>query len=248
MKETIKKHTNIQKKLIRWKNIIAAVVILFLFSASLFYIALTQEEKADPISEKLIRKRAADWLNEKTTIHKEPNELNDDDFAKITTFGLGGKDIWDIKLLEKFTNLNEFEIHSVHYPERLIPGWMKILEKYCNFNLDERFTLDLGPLGKLSNLEILNLNSSPVKNIKPLSNLIDLKHLILNSTLVTDLEPVKGMINLDALYLVNTKVSNLEPLMEHKNLKRLYISGCKNIKDKQVENLQKACPNLRIFK
>jgi hypothetical protein len=44
-------HIGIQKKSSRCRYITAAVVILFLIAASLFYAALTQEQKPDQASE-----------------------------------------------------------------------------------------------------------------------------------------------------------------------------------------------------
>lgn len=48
------------------------------------------------------------------------------------------------------------------------------------------------------------------------------------------------------LVIANTQIVNLEPLMGLKNLKNLFIENCPNITDEQVEELQKALPNLNI--
>ena len=54
------------------------------------------------------------------------------------------------------------------------------------------------------------------------------------------------MTNLEILDLQVTLISDLEPLKKLTNLKTLYIKDCPNIIDEQVEDLQKALPNLQI--
>ena len=127
---------------------------------------------------------------------------------------------------------------------------------------------DIKPLEKLSNLQILELNTVAVRNIKPLSGLVNLKRMSLINTQVSnlqpikglahlqslrlvdsqvsDLEPLKGLTNLQNLYLSLTQVSDLEPIKGLKNLVELWLEHCNNITDQQVEDLQKALPKLTI--
>ena len=46
--------------------------------------------------------------------------------------------------------------------------------------------------------------------------------------------------------LDDTQVIDLEPIRNLINLKQLFLRNCKNITDEQVEDLQKALPNLEI--
>ena len=227
--------------------IIPTIVILFSIIAALLYAALTMEPEPDPASENFIRRSAAGWINTTTLLHKEPNDLNDSDFAKVTKLSIGYY-VWDLRLLKKFTNLKELQLTNTRYPKNSVPKWLNILAKYGNYNLEKRFILDLNPIENLYNLEILNLDGSSCKNINPVSNLVNLRYLNLNNTQVTNLNSLKGAINLDTLCIINTSVSNLEPLMELKYLQRLFITKCDNITDKQVEDLQKALPNLIIIR
>ena len=245
----------------KW-NYVMIVFIVLLVIASLTYIFLTQNQEPDPASEAIIRYVAAAQLN------KDPNDLNDEDFTQIRELTLSIRayiaakqlhkkpsdltsedtyqildyitknmklnysavmsviylELSDFRLLNKFRNLQSLTISSVRLPEKNIPRWMKILEKLGIYNLSERFYIDLSPLKNLSGLNTLSLDSSHVKNIKPLSKLINLKELKLNGTKVSDLEPIKDIQNLDSLFIRN----------------------CPNITDEQVEDLQKALPNLQI--
>ncbi len=223
-----------KNKLLWRKYQLAAVIILFLITASWVFILLTQERKPDPASEKIIRKAAAGQLN------KDPNELTDEDFAKITQLNIDPillidvliienseiKSVYlsNVNLLEKFVNLQELEFTYVLYPQERIPKWMKFLARYGVIDLSDRFYIDLKPLENLTNLTKIGFYSSNIKNIEPLAKLS----------------------KLETLSLMATQVCELEPLKELKNLKKLNISSCPNITDEQIEDLQKASPNLEI--
>ena len=70
------------KKLSKYKYIIAVVCCVLLVIVTLVFAALRWEPEPDPKSEKIIRKAAAKELN------KDPNELTDEDFAKILEFNI----------------------------------------------------------------------------------------------------------------------------------------------------------------
>jgi internalin A len=302
---------------------IIVTACLLLIIATIVLILLTQEQKPDPFSEAIIRKVAARVLSNESNIHKEPNDLNDEDFAKISEIRLGlsqvsssltspSQELADIKILEKCSNLKTLRLENINYPKQAIPIWMEILSKFGIYDLKKRFTIDLRPIENLHSLQLLQIYNVPVKNIKPLSGLTNLQRLFLENSQVSDIKSLKGLINLNILSLNDSKVSNLEPLKDlvnlqslfldatkvsdleplkglksldtliasntlitdieplknmstlrqlfiHKtqvsdlepikglvNLKSLYISGCNNISDQQVNDLQKALPNLKI--
>ena len=248
----MQKQSHPQKKPFYRRYIIAVSVILFLISA-------------------ILREIVAMQLN------KDPNDLGDEDFAKITELPLNNryinsnkrlKILYDLESLKKFTNLQVLQLVNIKFPESKIPKWMRMLEKFGIINTKERFVIDLTPLEKLTHLKKLNLQGTPIKNIKPLSNLSDLENLYLANTFISDLEPikelvnlqllsvsnthisnlepVKGLINLETLNISNTLISNLEPLNGLKELKNLFIITSENITDKQVQELQKALPDLKL--
>ena len=179
----MQKQSNSQKKHSRRKYLIATVIFFLCIFAGLIYRAMTWEPKPDPASEKIIREIASKQLNE------DPNELIDEDFARVKALSIKDTSLIDIMLLEKFTNLQELIIQNVKIAK---PTWMKVFTK---LGVDmKRFSIDLSPLEKLPNLEMLVIYT-PVKNIKPFKNMTNLKelHLVYN---VSDLRPIKYLKNL----------------------------------------------------
>jgi len=218
-----------------WRYFIASAIIPLLITAALLFIYFTQEQKADPTSARIIREVVAQRL------HTNPNELTNEDFASITTFRLKNIKLCDVKLLEKFTNLQELEMSSLRYPESAIPKWMILLSKLGIYDFSKRFVIDLSPLEKLAKLEKIDIISTSVKDIKPLSNLINLKRLMLNRVQITDLEPVMGLKNLRELIVIDASISNIEPLKGLTNLQVIEIgfSEISNLEPlRELKNLQ----------
>lgn len=225
-----------KKKSSRRKYIIAAGIIFLLITPVLIVISLMRQ--GDPASEKIILEAAAKQLN------KNLNDLTDEDFLKIKVFEIRDAKLSDIKAIEKFTNLQELRLYNIYSPENEIPKWAMILAKYGFYNIEKRKLIDLMPLKKLNKLQKLecciaipvigeleainfilsSIKYSPFQNISPLSNLNNLKELNLKGTNISNLKPIKKLIK----------------------LQELNIQNCKNITDKQVEDLQKALPNLKI--
>jgi len=287
--------SNKSRKQSRRKYIIAVLFFLCVLAGYIIWVVTWHSEtsKLQKESELLIRKYAA------RSFQKAPDQLKDEDFLQVTRLMIGEHEfssapliteLSDIKLLEKFTNLEILSLGRIIYPRKETPKWMSVLSKYGFYDIDKRFSLDLGPIAKLQNLKILSICNTNVKSIRPLSNLtnlqkldlsgtdikdieslselINLERLVLNDTAVNDLspirnlkkleylsimrvnitnlEPIRELTNLQILYVYQTQISDLEPLKELTNLQRLYISGCNNITDQQVEDLQKALPNLEI--
>jgi len=236
------------KKSSKRKYIIAAFVIFLCIFAGLTYRAMTWEPKPDPESERVIRRFAAEQLN------KDPNELTDTDFAKITTFSfseinangapvLTNKEITDIKLLGKFINLQDLTLGVVHLPVNRIPEWMKVLAKFGVYDLEEKYALDLSPLDKLNQLENVTMIGTSIRDIKPLAGLTNLKRLRLMDTKVNDLVPLRNLTTLEELDIKQSPVSNLEPIKNMTNLKFLDIQGTKVSNLEPIANLT----NLRNF-
>ena len=239
-----------QKKPSRRKYVIAVCIIVLLIIAGLVF-SLLQEPKLepDPASEVLIRQVASKML------HKDTNDMTDEDFAQIKSFTLGEHmyasvanpiELCDIKLLEKFTGMEWLYLGRISYPRDKISKCMIVLAKFGVIDLKEKFVLDLRPLENLDNLRTLNIFNTPIKSIKPLSSLTNLQSLFIINSKINSVEALKNSVNLQELIINGSEISDLRPLTGLKNLKRLNIKDCKNIKDKQVEDLQKALPYLQI--
>jgi hypothetical protein len=163
-----------QKSSSRKKYIIPVVILLLIIAASVFIIHM--QEQPDPVSEKIICEAAA------KTLRKDTNELTDTDFTKIIYLTLYNKEISDIRMLEKFTNLKELRLGFIYHPPKNIPQWKKILSKLRIITLNKEFTIDLSPLKKLTNLKMLELAGIPFKNITSLEDLVNLEKLTLINT------------------------------------------------------------------
>ena len=231
-----------EKKQSRRKYIIAAVILLLIITFALVLNWFNKEQKPDPVSESIIRAEAAVQLN------KDPNKLTDEDFARITELRLDRVELVEIELLKKFMNLQLLQLSQINYPANEIPKWMSLMAKLGIFDIDKRFALDLSPLEKLHNLEMLSLSCTTINNFKPISGLVNLNYLDLNFTTFSDLKPIRNLKNLYFLNINSSQVSDLKPIMEFKNCRTLFIQGCPNITDSQVEDLQKALPELEILR
>ena len=260
-----------QKKTTRRKYIIG-IFFIILIATSLSLCFFQKEPEPDPESEALIRQLAAESLQ------KDPNDLTDEDLAKITRLSLirnshsdvfNYVEISDIKLLEKFTNLEYLSLRKITFPDKKIPKWAKKLSmlgiecfenRYViNFkplqnltnlnNLDLRNTMisDLRPLKELKKLEKLNLNNTKISNIKPLQNLTNLNYIDLSNTKISDLTPLKDLMKLETLILDKTQISNIESLKNLKNMQKLSIINCPNITNEQIHGLQEIYPELEII-
>ena len=199
------------------KYIFTIVFLLLLLTIVSIYMLLSYNPAPDKASEMIIRQQAA------RTVGKDPNDLTNDDFETISFIYIQGKELCDIKLLEKFTNLQELELYDIHFPSNKIPKWMKILAKLGVVNLSRIDVIDLNPIKKLYNLEKLTIRSTHVKNIKPLKGLLNLDGLDLNKTQVSDLGPLRGLNNLQVIFIEETQLSDIEPLKELTNLQQLFI-------------------------
>jgi Leucine-rich repeat (LRR) protein len=228
------KQSNSEKNLSRSRFIIAAGCLLII--AALVFILLTQESKPDPASEKIIREAVARTFNYETGLSKEPNDLTDEDFARISEVRLGlsqvsssltspSQELADLYILEKFSNLKTLRLENINYPIKAIPQWMKFLAKLGLIDLKKRFAIDLKPIENLHSLQLLQIYNVPVKNIKPLAGLTNLQRLFLENLQLSDLRPIKGLINLKMLGLNDSKVSDLQPLKDMVNLQNLFLDG-----------------------
>lgn len=212
------KSSKSDNKQFRLKFLIS-VLVLLLIVITIFILIFIEQNKPDRASAAVIRMAAARQLN------KDPNELTDADLANIKTLMISSQELCDIKLLEKFNNLEEIVFFLVRFPEKAIPRWIKILGKFGIIDINERSVIDLKPLGKLKNLKMIDFMVAPVINFEPLSKLENLEILSIYSTNNPDVESLKKLNNIKTLYLNN-----------------------QNITDKQIEGLQKALPEVDVVK
>ncbi len=208
------KRDNINKPF-RLKLIISAAVLL-LIVITVFVFILIEQNKPDPASAAVIRAAASIQLG------KDPNELTDEDFVGVTTLMLSSKELRDIKLIEKFTNLEVLHFYGVQLLEA--PKWMKILSKFGLVDIEKRYALDIGPIKKLDNL----------------------KMLLFSETQVSSYEPLSEVKSLESISILFTNIHDFESLKKLKNIKSLSFMENKNITQKDIDELKKALPETKV--
>ena len=210
----------------RWYKI--AALLIFLFIIWILSYDFFQPDRVKISSYYIIRAEAARHLN------KNVDDLTDKDLQRITKFTLVdrtqkgyyiyGLKLSDIKLLRKFRNLRELDLSYV----RPVQGDVPVRKKF------------------LAKLHVVTIPKIPLLDLKPLRGLTSLKVLDLSNTEIYSLEPLKKMKNLRKITLRYSNVSDLRPLKELTNLEELYITESADIKKEQIEDLQKALPELEI--
>ena len=222
------------------------VLLLLCIVTGYLYNVVAWKSESEKLSEKVIREAAAKILN------KDPNQLSTNDFKKITKFYLTDKVLSDIKLIKKFTNLQEFRLNLIYIPKDMntqgksnFPKWKKFLLKFGIIKTPQKTHLDLSPLRKLTNLEEVKLFMVPTNNIKPLAKLSKLKILRLSGTNVSDIKPLRNLINLQELEINVNNKTDYEILKKLKNLQKMELYGT-SITNEQIDDLQKSLPNTTI--
>lgn len=176
--------------------------------------------KSENDDEQIQQKRLEESFKEHFSHIKKPWQLTGSDYKKIKELYISDRDVYDISLLSKLTNLEELEFYNVN---------VKNLE----------------PIANLMNLKELRLRRLPVSNLEPLRNLNNLKKLRLFEIPVRDIEPLRNLTKLEEIRMYDVDANNLDALFNLKNLKVLWLLNVPT-SDKQVEQLQKALPELEI--
>ena len=189
------------------------------------------------------------------------NEFNDSDlqllkaFTNLTKMNLSGcKQITDVGVKE-FINLTELDLSFC--TQITDAGVEEIIRRrnLTNLKLSKTGITDIGliELKELKNLTDLHLSDTAITDnvLNELSDLKNLKRLFLAKTKITDfgVKHLRGQTNLTTLDLSLTQITDigLNELNELKNLKTLFV-GETQVTDEGVTGLQKALPQLNIFR
>ena len=101
---------------------------------------------------------------------------------------------------------------------------------------------DFSPLRHLTNLELLALNKTSLKDLDFLSNLTSLKHLQIEGTTVSDYNNIKLLENLNVLYLGDNDLIELNFLEGTTQIKNINLSG------NNIKSLKPLTDNLELGK
>ncbi len=134
-----------------------------------------------------------------------------------------GSQIKDISGLEKFTNLENLELHF-HAITDISP--LAGLVKLNSLSLGGNPVEDITPLAGLTNLGWLTLFNCQAQDYTPLANLTGLGGLLMDHSTISDASMLSGLTQLWWLSLSNTQVSDVSPLAGLTNLRQLQLAGC----------------------
>ena len=154
----------------------------------------------------------------------------------------------DIRLLAKFTNLKKLDISSIIFPENHIPNTINALASLGIYDINEiNISENHIPQYKkiLAKLGIYDIQRRYAIDLRPLKKLVHLEELKISGAAVKDINPLEGL-NLKHLQLIGVPVSDIKSLKSLSKLQSLEIIHCPNITDKEIEDLQKALPELKI--
>ena len=141
--------------------------------------------------------------------------------------------ITDLRPLSNLTQLVEF--HFWHVPVRPTDLDLRPLAKLINLemlSLEGNWISDVRPLAGLKRLRRLHLSNNQIEDVSPLAGLTELWELFLERNPITDLTPLSGL-NLTDLNISNNpiQVSDISPLAALKELRTLDLlnSGISDI-------------------
>ena len=200
-------------------------------------------------------------------LRKEPSELTESDYksikelslygrglsdisslgnlTNITTLSLSNNQLSDISSLAKLTNITQLWLHNNQLSDiSSLANLTKITKLYLHNNQ----LSDISVLANLTNLTKLYLDSNQLSNISSLSNLTNIIELSLGDTKISNISPLKYLKNIEVLYLGDTDIDDISPLFQLNQIQYLNIQDCKNIKNKQVDDLKKVLPELKIVR
>lgn len=94
---------------------------------------------------------------------------------------------------------------------------------------------EIVPVGRLTNLESLDLSNSMIDDLSPLCTLHNLKSLDISNTAISDLSPLSNSKELKFVNIEKTKVSSLKPLYELTNITKILADGSGLTKEEVYE-------------
>jgi len=185
--------------------------------------------------------------------------------AKLGIINPSKRNKIDLKPITKLKNLKNVNIYGCNI--KSLKPLLKMKDIQSLRFSDSKYD-NIKYISNLTNLQTISFSKIGITDLKVICGLTKLEKIVIDRESFTNLEPLKYLTNLQFLTLQDCKFSDLEPLKELKNLQNLRLSGCKftgleaikeitslqtlyftdcpNITDKQVEDLYKALPNLRI--
>jgi hypothetical protein len=183
------------------------------------------------------------------SIHgRDVNEQNLRDFFRLrltlNSLYIVNCNIRDLEGLENLPNLSELFIQNcITVDNQDLLNGLEGLRKLKSLTISQNpFTLrqpvSIEPIGRLHNLEYLNIYDTGILNLSPLHYLDKLKSLTLSGTGIDNISYIKNLVNLTQLDLANNdKLINIGKLNRLINLQYLDISNTSVSNISPIRNL-----------
>jgi hypothetical protein len=91
--------------------------------------------------------------------------------------------------------------------------------------------LNIDPIEKFMNLQVLNIAQTQIISIEPIKELIDMEDLNISETRITNISALRNLKNLEVLNMDKLPVNDLDPLQGLTNLKLLEMDGLQAAKE-----------------
>ena len=155
---------------------------------------------------------------------------------------------FDFNQLEKFKNLESLKVITPYASNiEALAGLTNL--KYLEIDTNKWRIHDLRPFSGLVNLEFLSLRGQTLllKDCNSISNLKKLNKLSIPSARIYNLDGLDSLENLQELNLSNTEITDANALQKLTGLKSVNLTNVP-LSDEQIEELQRALPELKIVK
>jgi len=153
-----------------------------------------------------------------------------------------------ISNLDPVKTLTKIELLTFSYTKVVDLEPIKQLTHLRSLSFSNTQVTNLEPIKGLTKLKDLYMFGTKVSDISPIASLINIELLDLRNTQIKDVKPLEKLVKLQGINLYNTPVTDISPLKALKNLTTLNLVECKNVTNKQVEDLKKALPGLGIHR
>jgi len=121
------------------------------------------------------------------------------------------------------------------------------LKRVTRLNLGVYNLNDVEVLEKLTNLKWLTLGVNKLTDVKGLEKLTQLEVLYLDGNQLTDVKGLENLTQLEKLSLYNNQLTDVKGLEKLTQLKALNLKDNPDLTKAQIDELQKALPNCKIF-
>jgi len=173
-------------------------------------------------------------------IGSEPSKEDLHEVTQKERIEFSGNSISSLKPLEVFSRLKTIKFNGTAVSD-LMP---LIDHDLVELTASNSPISNLGPLGALENLKVLNISNTPVESLEALENLKNLKEIDCSGTQIKRLNDLELIHGLEVLNCSNTDVRRLDPV-QYLSLKQLICYNTR-INDRRIEDFKEDNPNCEV--